>query len=144
MRGKTSKSLIITNFRKHLAFKKTIIIKMSLKQRKHLRQNLTNPEKIIWQKLRNRQIRGFKFRRQHNIGKFIVDFYCDEIKLIIEIDGDVHAFQEEQDKKRQIFLENRGMRIVRYTNYEVRDNLMGVLEDILKKCEELSKGVIDH
>lgn len=113
---------------------------MSLKQRRYLRQNSTNPEKIIWQKLRNRQIGGFKFGRQHNIGKFIVDFYCDEIKLIIEIDGDVHVYQKEQDKKRQIFLENRGLRIIRYTNYEIRANLMGVLEDILRKCEELKKG----
>jgi len=116
---------------------------MSLKQRKYLRQNSTISENIIWQKLRNRQIGGFKFKRQYSIGKFIVDFYCDEIKLIIEIDGDVHAYQEEQDKKRQIFLENRGLRIVRYTNYEVRDNLTGVLEDILRKCEELKKGVVD-
>ena len=113
---------------------------MSLKQRKNLRQNSTSPERIVWQKLRSRQIGGFKFRRQHNIGKFIVDFYCDEIKLVIEIDGDVHAYQKEYDKKRQLFLENRGLRIIRYTNNEVRTNLMGVLEDILKKGEELNKG----
>ena len=113
---------------------------MSLKQRRNLRQSSTSPEKIIWQKLRDRQIGGFKFRRQHNIGKFIVDFYCDEIKLIIEIDGDVHAYQKEYDKKRQLFLENRGLKIIRYTNYEVRTNLIGVLEDVLVKCEELKKG----
>jgi len=113
---------------------------MSLKQRKYLRQNSTNPEKTIWQKLRNRQIGGFKFKRQYNIGKFIVDFYCDEIKLIIEIDGDIHAYQKEEDKKRQLFLENRGLRIIRYTNNEVKTNLLGVLEDILRKCEELKKS----
>jgi very-short-patch-repair endonuclease len=113
---------------------------MSLKQRRYLRQNSTTSEKIIWQKLRNRQVGKFKFKRQYNIGKFIVDFYCDEIKLIIEIDGDVHAYQKEHDKKRQIFLENRGLKIIRYTNYEVRTNLVGVLEDILRRCEELKKG----
>jgi len=113
---------------------------MSLKQRRNLRQNPTNPEKIIWQKLRDRQIGEFKFRRQHNIGKFIVDFYCDEIKLIIEIDGDIHAYQKEHDQKRQFFLENRGLKVIRYTNNEVRANLTGVLENILRKCEELKKG----
>ena len=113
---------------------------MSLKQRRNLRQNSTVPENIIWQKVRSRQIREFKFRRQHNVGKFIVDFYCDEIKLVIEIDGDVHVYQKEYDKKRQLLLENRGLRIIRYTNNEVRTNLTGVLEDILRKCEELKKG----
>jgi very-short-patch-repair endonuclease len=113
---------------------------MSLKYRRHLRKNLTNPERIIWQKLRDRQIGGIKFRRQHNIGKYIVDFYSLELNLIIEIDGDVHAYQKENDKAREIFLENRGLKIIRYTNYEIRTNLIGVLEDILRKCEELKKG----
>ena len=113
---------------------------MSLKSRRHLRKNSTKPEIIIWQKLRNRQIGGFKFRRQYSIGKYIVDFYCSELNLIIEIDGDVHVYKKEDDKTREIFLENRGLKIIRYTNYEVRTNLIGVLEDILRKCEELKKG----
>ena len=113
---------------------------MSLKYRRHLRKNLTNPEKIIWQRLRNRQVGGVKFRRQHSIGKYIVDFYSSEVNLIIEIDGDVHAYQKENDKIREIFLKNRGLKIIRYTNYEVRTNLIGVLEDILRKCEELKNG----
>ena len=113
---------------------------MSLKYRRHLRKNLTNPERIIWQKLRNRQIGGFKFKRQYPIGKYIVDFYSSELNLIIEIDGDVHAYQKENDKRREIFLENRGLKIIRYTNYEIRTNLIGVLEDILRKCGELKKG----
>ena len=113
---------------------------MSLKYRRHLRKNSTNPERIIWQKLRSRQIGGIKFRRQHSIGKYIVDFYSSELNLIIEIDGDVHAYQKENDKIREIFLENRGLKIIRYTNYEVRTNLIGVLEDILRKCEELKGG----
>ena len=74
---------------------------MFLKQRRHLRKNSTNPERIIWQRLRSRQIGGFKFRRQHSIDKYIVDFFCLELDLIIEIDGDVHAYKEEYDKKRQ-------------------------------------------
>ena len=117
-----------------------ITVNMSLKYRRHLRKNSTNPERIIWQRLRNRQIGGFKFRRQCSIGKYIVDFYSSELNLIIEIDGDVHAYQKENDKTREIFLENRGLKITRYTNYEIRTNLIGVLEDILRKCEELKKG----
>ena len=72
-----------------------------------------------------------------SIEKFIVDFYCDEIKLIIEIDGDIHACQKEHDQKRQLFLENRELKVICYTNYEIRTNLIGVLEDILSRCEEL-------
>ncbi len=113
---------------------------MSLKYRRHLRKELTSPERIIWQKLRNRRMGDVKFRRQHSIGKFIVDFYCSELNLIVEIDGDVHIYQRKDDKIREIFLENRGLKIIRYTNYEVRTNLIGVLEDILRKCEELKKG----
>ena len=112
---------------------------MFLKYRRHLRKNSTNPERIIWQRLRNRQIGGFKFRRQHNIDKYIVDFFCLKLDLIVEIDGDIHAFKKEGDKRRQAILENKGFKIVRYTNYEVRTNLIGVLEDILRKCEELNQ-----
>lgn len=80
-----------------------------------------------------------KFRRQHNIKNFIVDFYCDEIKLIIEIDGDVHANekQENYDKNRQCILESMGFKMTRYTNDEVFNNLEGVLEDILRRCGKL-------
>ena len=113
---------------------------MSLKYRRHLRKNSTDPERIIWQRLRSRQIGGFKFRRQHSIGKFIVDFYSSELNLVIEIDGDIHVYKKEDDKKRELFLENRGLKIIRYTNYEVRTNLSGVLEDILREGEELKKG----
>ena len=114
-------------------------MKLKINQARALRKNQTTAEKIIWQKLRSRQLAGFKFRRQHNIGRFIVDFYCDEIKLIIEIDGDVHAYKqrEKYDKERQKILESKGSKIARYTNYEVFNNLDGVLEDILRKCEEL-------
>ncbi len=112
---------------------------LKIKQARTLRKNQTNAEKIIWRKIRSRQLAGFKFRRQHNIDRFIVDFYCDEIRLIIEIDGDVHAYEQRinYDKQRQKILESKEFKIARYTNYEVFNNLNGVLEDILRKCEEL-------
>ena len=116
-------------------------MKSKIKQARFLRKNQTTAEKIIWRRLRSRQLAGYKFRRQHNLGRFIVDFYCDEIKLIIEIDGDVHAYAEREkyDRQRQKSLESEGLEIIRYTNYEVYDNLDGVLEDILRKCEKLKK-----
>ena len=69
---------------------------------REFRQNETSVEKILWQSLRNRQILNLKFRRQHQIGDYIVDFYCHELKLIIELDGGYH-FTDEQQKKDQSF-----------------------------------------
>jgi very-short-patch-repair endonuclease len=81
---------------------------------------------------------GFKFRRQYIIENFIVDFYCDEMKLVIEIDGDVHGYKNkaEHDKRKEDFLKARGYEVARYTNYEIYNNLENVLEDLLRKCEE--------
>jgi len=111
-----------------------------LEQRRELRKNPTPTERKIWSKLKNKQLGGFKFRRQHQIDHFIVDFYSPELCLIIEIDGDVHADpqQAEYDRMRQTELESRGFTVVRYTNNEVRENLEGVLSDILKTCEDLT------
>lgn len=108
-----------------------------IKQVRNLRTNQTLQlaEKIIWGKLRNRQLGGFKFRRQYYIGNFIVDFYCSEVNLIIEIDGDVHGYAErtQKDKIREEFLRSKNFEIVRYNNNKVYNNLENVLEDILDK-----------
>ena len=73
-----------------------------------------------------------KFRRQHGIGPYIVDFYCAATQLVIEIDGDVHAEEQQikKDKQRQQYLQDLGLRIVRYTNNNALNNLNGVLEDL--------------
>ena len=71
-----------------------------------------------------------KWRRQFPIGHYVVDFYCPQIRLIIEIDGDVHAFQEEKDATRQSYLESQKIRVLRFTNDEVLKNLDGVLHTI--------------
>jgi len=114
-----------------------------LEQRRELRKNLTPAERRLWQKLKRKQLGGFKFRRQHQIDQYIVDFYCAELCLIIEIDGDIHVVPQKikNDKLRQQELENRGFTVSRYTNNDVRRNLDGVLSDILKICENLTPAL---
>lgn len=96
---------------------------------------MTEPEKRLWAKLRARQVNGFKFRRQHGIGNYIVDFYCPEQGLVIEVDGDSHADAEAvtKDRERDNYLRSIGLTVVRYCNDDVMKNLDGVLEDLQKK-----------
>ncbi len=98
---------------------------------RELRREMTPAERILWQRLRNGQIDGAQFRRQHAIGKYIVDFFCAKSKLVIEVDGDVHADQVEYDAQRTRWLnEQKHYRVLRFRNDEVRHNIAGVLERI--------------
>jgi len=83
-----------------------------------LRKNMTLAEKKVWKKLRNKQFQNIKFRRQHPINRFIVDFYCHEYKLVIEIDGGIHltSEQKERDENRTFELENLGLKVIRFDN----------------------------
>lgn len=102
--------------------------------RKKLRKNMTEEELILWSKLKGKQLEGKKFRRQHSIGNYIVDFYCPENKLAIELDGGQH-FEDEQeiyDKIRTKYLNDFGIQVLRFTNLEIRKNLTGILEEIYK------------
>ncbi|WP_417611500.1 endonuclease domain-containing protein [Owenweeksia hongkongensis] len=96
-----------------------------------LRQEFTEAEDKLWQKVRGRRL-GAKFRRQHPIDKFIVDFYCFDKKLIIEVDGGIHLTPEvkENDKQRQTLIESLGYRFLRFTNNEVMNDIDLVLERI--------------
>lgn len=87
---------------------------------------------LLWRELRNRNLNGWKFRRQAPIGPFIVDFYCAEKKLIIEVDGSVHQGQRMQmlDGKREQYLRESGYMVLRFTNDEVNTLMMEVLRDI--------------
>ena len=97
-----------------------------------LRQKQTEAEKLLWFKLRNKQLGGVKFRRQQPIGNYIVDFICFEKKLIIEIDGGQHneALIKENDIQRTKWLEAEGYRVLRFWNSDVMNNAEGVLESI--------------
>lgn len=97
---------------------------------RQMRHEPTPAEKQLWQKLRNKQILGFKFRRQHSIDRFIVDFYCNEVGLVVEVDGEIHDYTQEEDRLRQDFLESLGLRVLRFTNTKVLTSMDGVLQVI--------------
>src|SRR5258708_637884 len=84
-----------------------------------LRRGLTEPEQLLWQQLRNRQLSGFKFRRQHPIGPYVADFACLNPKLVIELDGRLHDKRYAYDEARTEFLESIGFRAVRFHNIEI-------------------------
>ncbi|MDT8385367.1 MAG: endonuclease domain-containing protein [Gammaproteobacteria bacterium] len=103
---------------------------------KDLRQQATEAEQTLWQRLRNRQILNAKFRRQHPIPPYIVDFVCLEKKLIVEADGGQHAERQTQDEKRTTFLEAQGFRVLRFWNNEVLTETETVLEVIFCALNE--------
>ena len=98
--------------------------------KRQLRSNLTGPETRLWSRLRARQLQGLKFRRQHGIVPYIVDFYCPEESLVIEVDGDSHADADQivKDRQREKYLHSLGLRVLRYFNDDIVKNLDGVLE----------------
>lgn len=106
---------------------------------KVMRSNATNVESLMWQLLRNKRFMNLKFRRQHVIAPYIVDFFCHEIGLIVELDGSQHGTDDavEYDAERTQFLEALGFRVVRYWNHDVLGNTEVVLEDFLGVCSEL-------
>jgi very-short-patch-repair endonuclease len=96
---------------------------------KELRQNMTLSEVLLWQKIRNKQMLGFDFDRQRPIDKYIVDFYCKDLKLAIEIDGSSHHNEERYlaDVERQKQLEKLGVRFLRFNDLDVKKNMNDVL-----------------
>jgi very-short-patch-repair endonuclease len=97
---------------------------------RQMRHDPTPAEDRLWERLRNRQIAGFKFRRQHSIDRFIADFYCADAQIIIEVDGAVHEYTPEEDAIRQEFLESLGFRVLRFTNDDVEQHLDVVIQAI--------------
>lgn len=93
---------------------------------KELRRDETSAEGVLWDALRAKRFGGFKFRRQHTIGRFIVDFVCNEASLVVEVDGPTH--DEAKDAQRDLLLSRAGYKVVRINNQEVYENLEGVLE----------------
>ena len=105
---------------------------------RELRKRTTHAEKLLWEQLRNRRLNGLKFRRQHVLGLCIVDFSCPEHRLAVELDGDIRSFQEDDDATRTVNLEDRGVVVVRFWNYEVEECLDTVLKTILSACRHPS------
>jgi very-short-patch-repair endonuclease len=108
----------------------------ALKCAKSLRVEQTAAEKKLWSRLRNRALAGLKFRRQQPIGRYIVDFFCAEKNLVIELDGVVHLYREDQDKYRQTWLESEGFSVLRFLNTDICQNIEVVLEEVLRECDD--------
>ena len=92
-----------------------------------LRKKMTDSEKLLWNQLRGKKINGMHFRRQHPYGFYILDFFCNKANLAIEIDGEIHKFKEEYDRERTNYLEDTGLKIIRFTNSDIEKNMEEVL-----------------
>lgn len=106
---------------------------------KSMRHTATDAENLMWQLLRNKRFMNLKFRRQHVIAPYIVDFFCHELGLVIELDGSQHGTDDavEYDVERTQFLEALGFKVVRYWNHDVLGNTEVVLGDLWRVCFEL-------
>ena len=105
------------------------VSKEKLQRAKELRRDMTPAEKMLWEELRANKL-GVHFRRQQVIQGFIVDLYCHKASLVIEVDGDIHDLQQEEDARREKVLSDLGLRVIRFRNDEVSINLSGVVERI--------------
>ena len=114
--------------------KKPRIKALTLARAREFRQMLTPAEKLLWNRLRNRQLSGFKFRRQHPTDSYILDFYCPEKHLAIEIDGDSHEERLRYDQIRTEFLKKYGYKVIRFSNHQVHFEINSVLDEILQAC----------
>lgn len=92
---------------------------------------------MLWQLVRNKQLGGFKFRRQHIIDVFIVDFVCINAKLVIEVDGRIHDFQKEYDEERTKYLNDMGFSVIRFRNEEVLGDINGVKQKIIERLNRI-------
>ena len=103
-------------------------------KRKFLRNNSTSAESVLWTILKNKQVAGLKFRRQHSIGNYIVDFYCTKLNLIIELDGEYHASYQAiiRDEKRDKYLESYGMTMLRFENRIVFEKPGEIIDQIIE------------
>jgi very-short-patch-repair endonuclease len=114
-------------------------------KRQSLRNNMPPAEQLIWARLKGKQINNCKFRRQYSVGAFVIDFYTVEIKLAIEIDGDSHFGDgaEVADRARQSLIESSGIRVLRFTNRQVSEELDAVIEAISQMICTL-RGLRNH
>jgi very-short-patch-repair endonuclease len=117
----------------------------AFRKAEELRISMTKAEKVLWEEIRNNKLDGLKFRRQHPIGRFIVDFYCHKLKIVIELDGDIHKKGNirENDINRQNELEELGLKIIRFNNNEVINNIANVIKTIQEVIQFEQNNVHD-
>src|SRR5262245_17397156 len=94
---------------------------------RQLRRDLAPAEKVLWREVRGRRFAGYRFRRQHPFEPYVLDFYCAACRLVVELDGESHLGNEEADRRRQKYLEEAGLKVLRFWNTEVFDELDAVL-----------------
>ena len=113
--------------------------------RRELRQSSTQAEKILWQHLKNRNLMGLKFRRQYSVDQFVLDFYCPEIKLAIELDGKIHLDKKvkNHDENRDGFIKGFGIKIIRIGNDLILEDIQQVLELIEKEINKVRESNSD-
>jgi very-short-patch-repair endonuclease len=107
----------------------------------NLRNNATDAEILLWNRLKGKKMMGYDFHLQKPLDKFIVDFYCCELMLAIEVDGDIHDWIEEEDLIRQRKLEAMGIRFLRFDDWDVKHDIEGVLNDIRDWIENNSNNM---
>jgi very-short-patch-repair endonuclease len=114
----------------------------SIRHARQMRKNLTPPEARLWQALRRKGVSGLKFRRQHPIGPFILDFFCASARLAIEVDGVLHDCDDNpaRDERRDLWLERHGLTVLRVPASAIRDNLEGVLALIAQRAAHAGQG----
>ena len=105
-------------------------------QRRKLRSNMTPAEATLWRALKERGAGGLKFRRQQGIGPFILDFYCPERRLCVELDGSSHNYRYDYDEQRTAFLRKQGIRVLRFSNEQVFSSIQGVVAEIVRMANE--------
>ena len=103
-----------------------------------MRVEPTQAEKSLWKYLRKHQLHGLSFRRQHCLGQFIVDFYCSKAKLVIEIDGLIHQYQGEEDSVRQEYLENLDLKVLRFSN----DMVLNDVDEVIRQIQSYLSGTL--
>jgi very-short-patch-repair endonuclease len=109
---------------------------------RRLRDEQTRAEVLLWQLLRKRQLLGFKFRRQHQFGDYVVDFYCHEAQLVIECDGSIHDLNERwhHDQNRDAYMIAQGLRVLRFSNEQILNDADGILKEISKYLHVEKRG----
>jgi very-short-patch-repair endonuclease len=109
-------------------------MRRSLRHRRQLRRASTDAELVLWYHLRDRRLAGIKFRRQHPFGRFILDFFCEERRLAVELDGGQHfdAAKQRYDERRSAFIREYGITVIRFSNDQVMRERWAVLEEIAR------------
>ncbi len=115
---------------------------LTVERARELRRRMTPPETRLWVCLRGKRLAGLKFRRQHPIGPYVLDFYCPAAKLAVEVDGQSHEHPERiaHDRRRTLWLREHGVRVVRLAAEDVRLNLDGVVDFIRRTAQERRGG----